>query len=257
MLKWKLLITTLPFVALVTLIKVVLEFVFHHKGFVEFSDVGVVLTAGVFLSGILLGGTMSDYKESEKLPAELAITLEGIEELFVFAGNTRPAVAVQDYSREVLKLTDAVKSWLIGTLPTPEIFAALTAFNEPVRRLEVNGAGADAGRVLQQLTALRKIVSRVDVIRRTSFLPPAYALLETLLVMILLLLLNASFKSYIGEFIIVPVVTLVNAYMIRLIKDVDDPFDYAPDGKKRGGAEVELFPLTEYRERLASRVGVK
>lgn len=257
MLKWKLLITTLPFVAFVTLIKVALEFGFHHKGFVEFSDVGVVLTAGVFLSGILLGGTMSDYKESEKLPAELSITLEGIEELFVFAANTRPAVSVQEFSRDVLNLTDAVRDWLVGVIPTSAIFAAMTEFNASVKKLEAAGGGSDASRVLQQLTALRKIISRVDVIRRTSFLPPAYALLETLLVMILLLLLNASFKSYIGEFIIVPIITLVNTYMIRLIRDVDDPFDYSPDGKKRGGAEVELFPLTEYRERLASRAGVK
>ena len=86
-------------------------------------------------------------------------------------------------------------------------------------------------------------------------MPPAYALLEVLLVMILSLLMVAKFKSPIGEFIIVPVVTLLNVYMLRLIKDIDDPFDYHADGRTRGGAEVEMFPIEEYRARLASRVG--
>jgi hypothetical protein len=52
----------------------------------------------------------------------------------------------------------------------------------------------------------------------------------------------------------VPVLTLIYIYMLRLIRDVDDPFDYSTDGKRKGGAEVELFPIEEYRERLAKRV---
>jgi len=43
--------------------------------------------------------------------------------------------------------------------------------------------------------------------------------------------------------------------MLRLIKDVDNPFDF--EGGKRGpeAGEIALFPLEEYRERLAARVG--
>ena len=39
------------------------------------------------------------------------------------------------------------------------------------------------------------------------------------------------------------------------VKDIDDPFDFAEDGSKRGGAEVDLFQITEYRERLQKRIG--
>jgi hypothetical protein len=102
---------------------------------------------------------------------------------------------------------------------------------------------------------VRRAVSRIDVISRTGFLPPAYALLETLLAMILGLMMVAKFKSTVAEFVLVPFVSLVNIYMLRLIRDIDDPFDFAPDGSKRGGAEVDLFPITEYRSRLAARIG--
>ena len=46
---------------------------------------------------------------------------------------------------------------------------------------------------------------------------------------------------------------LVNIYMYRLIRDVDDPFEYE-DGKEPGVTEIPLFPITEYRERLQSRI---
>ena len=67
-------------------------------------------------------------------------------------------------------------------------------------------------------------------------------------------MIAAKFKSPLAEYILVPFVTLIYVYMLRLIKDVDDPFDYSPDGSRRGGAEVDLFPLDEYAARLRARV---
>jgi hypothetical protein len=89
---------------------------------------------------------------------------------------------------------------------------------------------------------------------RTGFLPPAYALLEVLIVMIISLMMIARFRSVIAESLLVPFVALVNIYMLRLIKDVDNPFDYRDGAKDQSSGEVALFPLDEYRERLAARV---
>lgn len=252
--KWKLMISTLPYVLGVTALKALLEFVFHYKGVVEFGDVGIVLTGGVFLTGVLLGGTMTDFKEAEKLPSEISITLETLEEIFVLASTGRPALVLPELRREVLATCDIIKAWLLRTRTTAEVFAAMSHMNTILRRLEQNGAGPYASRAVPQLLMLRKNVSRIDVIRRTGFLPAAYALLEVLLAMILVLLLAAQFKAPVAEFILVPTVTLVNVYMLRLIRDIDDPFDYETDGRNRGGAEVDLFPIDEFRARLAGRL---
>lgn len=252
--KWKLMLTTLPMVLGVTAAKAILEFGLQVPGVVEFGDVGIVLTGGVFLTGFLLAGTMADYKEAERLPSEIAITLETLEEIFVLASTGRPALALGELRREVLSTCDTIKAWLLRTKDTATVFAAMTNMNVVIRRLEQGGAGPYASRAVPQLLMLRKNVSRIDVIRRTGFLPAAYALLEVLLAMILVLLLAARFKSPVAEFILVPVVSLVNVYMLRLIRDIDDPFDYFTDGRKRGGAEVDLFPIDEYRERLAARL---
>jgi len=196
---------------------------------------------------------MADYKEAEKLPGEVASTLEFLEEIMVLAASTRPTLHLPSLRKEVLTLTESIRGWLIKKVQTPAMFEALTAFTQVLAQLERDGAGPYASRAIPQLASLRRAVSRIDVISRTGFLPPAYALLETLLALILILVVAARYKSMLAEFILVPVLTLIYVYMLRLIKDVDDPFDYAPDGSRRGGAEVELFPLEEYAARLTAR----
>ncbi len=249
-------ISTLPVVAAVTAVKVLLELSFNWPGAVEFADLGVVLTAGVFLTGFLLTGTMADYKEAEKLPGEVASTLELLEEIMVLAASTRPALKLPALRHQVLVLTLSIQGWLFKKVNTPAVFEAMTVFTSVLAQLERDGAGPYASRAIPQLASLRKTVARIDVISRTGFLPPAYALLETLLGLILVLVVAAKYKSMLAEFILVPVLTLIYVYMLRLIKDIDDPFDYAPDGSRRGGAEVELFPIAEYAVRLKARVTV-
>jgi hypothetical protein len=255
-LKWRLMVGTLPFVAAVTLVKFLLEYLLHFDGIVEFAEVGIVLTGGVFLTGFMLAGTMSDYKESEKLPGELACTLETLEEVLAQATIARPNIAVAPLRVAVLEATQKLGAWLRKSVPYDEAFVALTRLGGVIQQVEREGGGAYASRAISELHNLRKTVTRIAVISRTGFLPPAYALLETLMVIILVLLLAAKFKSSLAEYILVPFVTLIYVYMLRLIRDVDDPFDYAPDGQK-GGAEVELFPLDEFRGRIEARVNAE
>jgi len=254
-LKWKLMLSTFPIVLALLAAKLFLEFVLGFEGLIDFSDVGIILTAGVFLIGFLLAGTMADYKEAEKLPADLSCTLEAIEEIFVLAATDRPALDLTALRRELLALTDAIRDWLMRIRSTPEVYAAMTRLSEVLQQLERAGAGPYASRAVPQLLMVRRSVSRIDVIVRTGFLPPAYALLEVLIVMIISLMMIARFKSTVAESLLVPFVALVNIYMLRLIKDVDNPFDFKAGARDQNSGEVALFPLDEYRERLATRVG--
>jgi len=252
--KWKLMLATLPLVAAILAVKFILQFALGFQGFVDFSDVGVVLTAGVFLLGFLLAGTMADYKEAEKIPAELASTLETLEEIFVLAATNRPALDVASLRRGLLGMTDGIKGWLLKKRSSRDVYESMTGMNGLIQQLEREGAGPYASRAVPQLLAVRRNVSRIDVIRRTGFLPPAYALLEVLVAIIITLTLIARFKSVAAECLLVPFVALINIYMLRLIRDIDNPFDYETDGRDHGAGEVPLFPLDEYRERLVERI---
>ncbi|MFT3837231.1 MAG: hypothetical protein QM723_09575 [Myxococcaceae bacterium] len=252
--KWKLMVTTLPIVGVIVAVKVGLEQVVGWPGIVDFSEVGIVLTAGVFLTGFMLAGVMADYKESEKLPGDLASTLETLEDIVVQACAHKQTLQPLPLRRAVADLAVDIRAWLFKSKTQEQAYEALTRFGEVLQQLERDGGGAYASRAIGELHNLRKTITRIGVISRTGFLPPAYALLETLNVLIVVLLVASKFKSVLAEFILVPFVTLIYVYMLRLIKDIDDPFEYSPDGKKQGGAEVELFPLEEFRQRIGSRL---
>ena len=79
-----------------------------------------------------------------------------------------------------------------------------------------------------------------------------YALLETLTTAIVVLMMISRFKSFIAELVLVAFITLIFTYMLHLIRDIDDPFEYTEAGQA-GSAEVELFPISEYLERLRKR----
>lgn len=251
--KWKLLVTTLPMVALVLAVKLALELGLGFGGFVDFSDVSMVLTGGVFLIGFMLAGVMSDYKESEKLPGEVACALETLEEQLVQATVQKPSLDAGTMRQAMLQLTNQIRAWLFRQVPDAELFASLSQFNEVIHRLEREGAGGYAAKGLGELHNLRKHLTRIGVISRTGFLSSGYALLETLTAVILILAVAARFKSMLAEVILVPFISLVYLYMVRLIRDLDDPFEYSTDGRT-GAAEVDLFPIDEYRTRLSDRI---
>jgi hypothetical protein len=254
MLKWRLLVTTLPFVAVALGLKLALSRWLGFQGLIEFSDMSLVLTAGTFLTGFMLAGTLSDYKEAEKLPAELACVLESIEENFAQAAAGRPTIDLQEQRRAVLETGTVLWDWLHRKRSSDDMFAALERLGDRITDLENHGAGPHASRALREVHNLRRAATRISVISRTGFVAAGYALLEVLTLMIIGMTVVGRFKNFLTEVVLVPFITLIFVYMLRLIRDLDDPFDYAPDGS-RGSVEVELFPLKEYLARLRSRAG--
>jgi hypothetical protein len=253
--KWKLMLTTLPYVLVVVGLKAALEYGFKFPGVVDFGDVGLVLTGGVFLIGFMLAGVLSDYKESEKIPAELACTMETIDETFMHVAATKPNIDLVTLRRSVLDTANQLLSWMHGITPLGEMFVKLSALAQQGQVLEKAGAGSYAARVVAEVNGLRKTISRMSVISRTSFIQSGYALLDTITAVILALLMISKFKSPLAEFVLVAFVALIYIYMIRLIRDLDDPFEYEPGGMK-GAAEVDLVVLQEYRQRLSEQLGV-
>jgi hypothetical protein len=248
LLKWKLMLTTLPFVAVAVIAKLVVHYAFKWEGIVDFSDVGLVLTGAVFLVGFMLSGTMADYKESEKLPGELACALENLEDSLVHAGIAKPAYDAKKGRAAARELAVTVRDWLVKKRTQTELYDAITSAQEQVFAAESAGASGQAGRAMAELQQIRKTITRIGVISRTNFLASGYALLDTLVALALMMMFVSKFKSTIAEVVLMAFVTLIFVYMVRLIRDIDDPFEYAPDGS-RGAAEVELLPLDDLAER--------
>ncbi|MGC4069394.1 MAG: hypothetical protein QM784_33035 [Polyangiaceae bacterium] len=254
MVKWRMMLTTLLVVLCVVLLKL---FVFDHLALgrvLEFSDLSFVLTGGVFLVGFMLAGTMADYKEAERLPGEVVCALETIEETFDQGVANKASLDAVSLRNLVRHTADTINDWLYRRATYDQVCSALEGLAQGGRTLEVAGVPPPIGvRIINEIHGLRRSLTRMHVISRTGFLSTGYALLETLTVVIVGLLMISRFKSTLAEVLLVGFITLIYVYMVRLIRDIDDPFEYA-DGGAAGAAEVDLEVLQTYRKRLASRL---
>jgi len=251
--KWKLMLTTLPVTLSVVLVKYFLTTQVGYEGLVRYSEVSLVVTGGIFLIGFMLAGTMSDYKESEKLPAELSCSLEAIEDTIrlshVYKGGFDPT----DLRVRLFHVTDQILKWLRAEISEAEVFEKIKGMTAIAAALEHAGVGAIASRVSSEQHTLRKLVTRINVIKNTGFLATGYAFLEVLAVVVIALLLVSSFENILIAMIVVSFVTHIYVYMIRLIRDIDQPFEYSLDGVE-GAADVDLGPLIDYHARAGARI---
>lgn len=241
--------TTLPIVAVLVTVRELLHSAFAFEGMIDFGEVAVVLSGGVFLLGFMLAGTMGDYKEAEKMPGELVTGLETIEEVMVHVATVKQDDPTK-HRRSVLAVLETLDRWLHKQATEAQLHDAFNRLTSTFTAIEL---GSHATRAFSIMTSVRRTALRVSVTSRTGFLATGYALLEVMIVICYLILITSSFDSVFAEIVVVSFVGLIYTYMYRLIRDIDDPFDYDANGAA-GAAEVELYPLYEYRARLEARI---
>jgi uncharacterized protein YutD len=88
---------------------------------------------------------------------------------------------------------------------------------------------------------MRKMVLRIDTIRATDFVVTAYAIVEAMGFLTAFGLIIIRIEPFYASLFLTLLITFLIAYMFLLIKDLDDPFDYANNGER--GTEVSLKPI--------------
>ena len=253
MIKWKLMLTTLPITLIFVLLKLYIVHGLQYEGLVRFSDIGLVITGGIFLIGFMLAGTMADYKESEKLPAELACAIETIEDTLLLGHSFKGGFDLSEARKQLNEVTESIINWFKFGGSEEEVFRRINSITSIALTMEKASVGAICARITGEQHNLRKLFSRINVIKKTGFLVTGYALLEVLSVIIIGLLLVSNFENDTIAIIIVSFLTQIFVYMLRLIRDVDQPFEYSPNGVVRA-ADIDLFPLLDYDARAKKRI---
>jgi hypothetical protein len=98
-------------------------------------------------------------------------------------------------------------------------------------------------RLRQSQSALRKAVLRVYHIQREEFLPSAYAMIVSLVVIILAVVLFTDFEGTAQSLVTVGFLSFFFVYLLRLLRVIDKPFKV---GRERTDDDVSLFLLTEF-----------
>ncbi|HAX90892.1 MAG TPA: hypothetical protein DCY07_01605 [Rhodospirillaceae bacterium] len=245
--KWHLTFRVIPFVAIIVLVK----FAVHHFDY-EFLSLsplmGALISANVFLIGFLISGVLTDYKESERLPSEMACSLEVmLDEASIILENKRSPVATQlaDHVRE---LNGFILDWFHKKEKTADLFAKIAALNPIFLALEPLTQANFIARLKQEQSNLRRIVTRIHTIRETDFNPAGYAIAEILSSVLCLGLIFTKIDPYHESVFFVAFVSFVLIYMVLLIKEIDNPFSYYE--KDDYTDNVSLVPLENFQKRI-------
>jgi hypothetical protein len=254
--KWSILFKSVPFALAVCVARLILQNVLELNIQLKFSDIAAILTATSLIVALMLSGVLADYKESERIPSNIGRALTNLEGL-AWRGL---AVSGRDgqWARErVLVMSEAIHDWITGQSESEEMWAAHRDATDLI--LEVEKAGSPPHyikRMLEVNSELGANLTRVQVIRDTSYIKPGYALMELLVGIILLLLTVVQFPTAYIEWPICSALAILYVFLIILIRDVDDPFEYDANGQATSAADVDLSPFLYAMHRMRTEIPV-
>jgi hypothetical protein len=243
----RLALRTLPLVALVVLAKLAFELGHVHLLRPNPLLSGVV-AATVFLLGFLLAGTIADYKESERLPGDLAASLETIADECLLAHEVPGTPAAAEGVRLLCDIANAIQTWVYDDRDLGHVLGAIRALNGPFQVLTPLTLPGFVARLKAEQANLRRMVLRIETIRSTSFVAAGYTITEITGTLLVVGLVVSDLGRLPESLFFTGMITLLLTYMFLLIRDLDDPFRY--DKGVEGAADVSLAPLAAVAERL-------
>ncbi len=202
-----------------------------------------IIAGAIFVMGLVLAGTLADYKDAERAPIDLAA---GLHALLREGESMHAAWGKPDLSELRRRLIAVVTSLRIdidaGDSRTAQ--AAVEELSETF--LELEDTDVPANYIVRQRSeqaGLRKSLLRIYHLQREEFLPSAYAMIVTLVGLILILLLLTDFGGTAESLVAVGFLSFFFLALLRLLNVISTPFKA---GQERTDDDVSLFLLSEF-----------
>lgn len=225
----------------------------HYFG-VEFLDLNGLLTSGiggaVFIVGFLLSSILQDYKEAEKIPADLRNSIEAIEGDLACFAQMNDAFDLRKARLLLLALIDRLREGLghkNGHKDVPPALDELAKLTPILGRLEGMGMAANfVVRLRTNQDVIRRALLRIYTIQRVEFVPSVHVLVQTLVFSIVLLLLLLKTEGDPASALLFGFITFMFVYVLYLVRLLEQPF-----AKGHGSVDdVSFFLLDELERNL-------
>jgi hypothetical protein len=246
-----LLVRTLPQVLALVAAKVLIEHL--EWEFIDVSPLHTSIVAGaIFIVGLMLTGTMSDYKESERLPTDTAASIESIYREGVFVKERYPDFDLDRLAATLQQIPLTLRTDLLEN--GQETIAQVESLSESF--LEMDRLGVPPNyitRIKQEQALIVRNVMRASYIQRIAFLPSAYTLVEIMLTLLITFLLFTRVATAATDAILLGFISLIFLYILGLLRVLDSPF--RPSGV--GLDDVSLYQLDAVHDVIAERRGAQ
>jgi hypothetical protein len=206
-----------------------------------------ILGGSIFVIGILVAGVLADYKESERMPAELTSALETLHEDARVAQLSYPEFDLADHRRRLRVVVET----MMHDLTEQDGRSCLDAINDlspPIRALEELGLPANyIVRLRSEQSTIRRIILRLYHVQRTQFVPSGYQFVRSIVALVIVGLLFMDIEPERDAVLLLALISYFFLFMIKLLDVLDTPF--RPDRRSRD--DVSLFLLREFAARMA------
>ena len=211
-----------------------------------------MVASTVFLLGFLLSGVLTDFKESEKIPGELATSLQSLNLEIQAIQAYHPEARVGDALKAVAGLGHDLVDWLKERITTDQILLCHQQVHGEVVLAAVQFKGDAStlrGRLMRDMATILQKINRVQTIRDTTFVPLVYWMADIAAVLLFAGLVMARAESLPESVFFLAVISFIVILLLRLIDDIDNPFGLS-DLDSAEDVSIELLEKTVDRLRV-------
>ncbi len=242
---------TLPFTAIFALAK----WGVHELGWQVWSFDALTSSmfgAATLLLAFVLGGTLSDYRDSETLPIEIGCAIEASFENALLLTGLHKDYAPQQYLGDLIHALDAILDWLKSGSATEPLLEQIAKLAKHQAAIGQYGNQAVVNFAQVEQDKLRSAILKIQIVRDTNFVAPAYAILELFIAaaIVSLLLIGGDIASLTKSLVLSSFLFTAFIYLLILIRDLDNPFQY----KGSSSADISLITLEATHRRLCDRL---
>lgn len=236
---------------MVTVIVIIVKIVLHNTGN-EILVLGSlhtgVITGTFFVVGFLLTTTITDYKESERIPPEFSSIIENMYEDAEATHANHPGFDLPLFKRQLHNVAKSFANDVRKKKHSTRI--EVHALNKTFVSMENAGVPPNyVVKLKQQQAQLLRLLFRVTYIQRITFIPSATILARSIIPLAILLMVFTEIEPILGGIIITAIITFILVYMLRLIHVISTPFQRA--GKTQD--DVSLFLIDETVDHLSAK----
>jgi hypothetical protein len=202
-----------------------------------------IIAGGIFVMGLVIAGTLADYKDAERAPIDIAA---GLHALLREGESMHSAWGKPDLSELRRRLIAVVSSLRIDIDAGDSRTAQAAVEDVSESFLELEDTDVPANYIVRQRSeqaGLRKALLRIYHLQREEFLPSAYAMIVTFVGLILVLLMVTDFGGAAESLAAVGFLSFFFLALLRLLNVISTPFKV---GTEHTDDDVSLFLLSEF-----------
>jgi hypothetical protein len=197
------------------------------------------ISGAIFVIGFLLSATIADYKEAERIPAEVASAIENMSEDVRSIHANYPKFDHDKYQRQ---LEEVAKTFAADVRNRASHVAKVEIHKLGALNAELEKAGVPANFIVklkQQQAVITRHLFRVNYIQRITFIPSATILAWSIVVLAIAILLFTEVEPFVSGMMLTGAIMFILVYVLQLIQVIKTPFH--DEGKTQDDVSLFLF----------------